>query len=82
MDGTKTSALFYLGSKVTHSCDPNAMALAIGIQLAYRAIRPIKKGEPITPGGPLRTYRTDRAVSYTESRVAVLLPPPGACLPQ
>jgi len=47
-DGTKTSALFYLGSKVTHSCDPNAMALAIGIQLAYRAIRPIKKGEPIT----------------------------------
>eukprot|EP00667_Euglena_gracilis_P007224 EG_transcript_7294 len=47
-DGTKTSALFYLGSKVTHSCDPNCMALAHGIQLAYRAIRPIKKGEPIT----------------------------------
>jgi hypothetical protein len=47
-DGTKTSALFYLGSKVTHSCDPNCMALAIGIQLVYRAIRPIVKGEPIT----------------------------------
>ena len=47
-DGTKTSALFYMGSKVTHSCEPNCMALAIGYNLVYRAIRPLKKGDPIT----------------------------------
>eukprot|EP00906_Rhabdomonas_costata_P010622 RCo014934 len=47
-DGTKMSALFYMGSKVTHSCQPNCMAMGLGTKLSYRALHDIPKGELIT----------------------------------
>ena len=34
-DGTKTPALFCMGGKVAHSCEPCCMALAIGYHLVY-----------------------------------------------
>eukprot|EP01012_Entosiphon_sulcatum_P066422 TRINITY_DN9565_c0_g1_i1.p1 TRINITY_DN9565_c0_g1~~TRINITY_DN9565_c0_g1_i1.p1 ORF type:complete len:550 (+),score=68.36 TRINITY_DN9565_c0_g1_i1:567-2216(+) len=46
--GLKCTALYELGSKVTHSCDPNTLCLMDGIVIEYRALKPIKKHEMLT----------------------------------
>ena len=33
---------------VTHSCNPNCLALMLGTRLTYKAIQPIKKGDLVT----------------------------------
>eukprot|EP00906_Rhabdomonas_costata_P033402 RCo047083 len=42
------SALYELGSKVTHSCDPNCMCIMGGVTIEYRAIRPIRRLDMLT----------------------------------
>uniref|UniRef100_A0A7S1J1Z7 SET domain-containing protein n=1 Tax=Eutreptiella gymnastica TaxID=73025 RepID=A0A7S1J1Z7_9EUGL len=42
------SALYELGSKVTHSCEPNCLCTMNGTTIEYRAIRNIKKHDMLT----------------------------------
>eukprot|EP00993_Chasmostoma_nieuportense_P000236 NODE_1218_length_1602_cov_37.968136_g1149_i0.p1 GENE.NODE_1218_length_1602_cov_37.968136_g1149_i0~~NODE_1218_length_1602_cov_37.968136_g1149_i0.p1 ORF type:complete len:515 (-),score=139.14 NODE_1218_length_1602_cov_37.968136_g1149_i0:56-1534(-) len=44
----ESTALFELGSKVTHSCDPNCLCVMNNTLIEYRAIRPIKTHEMLT----------------------------------
>jgi|EP00670_Eutreptiella_braarudii_P007589 hypothetical protein len=42
------TALYELGSKVTHACEPNCLCTMDEYTIEYRAIRPIKKMEMLT----------------------------------
>lgn len=63
------SALFAVGSKATHSCDPNCVYTSkLGPFLAYRALKPIQIGELIT-----FSYIADRLITPRIDRRCALL---------